>query len=274
MIKTKLVRITDARLSALAPHELWTTAEGDNPGGSIKDRMVYQALLNASESGILKPLGIVSEISAGSTALSLAYYSKKLGYKCVLFVPSSLAPEKIQALKNLGAEVVLCDVATAYADYELYCKKRPWIWKLDQMRRPEMRSFYEKWVVEDLKPALKKIDLVVGAVGTGHSLMGVSKGFNAQSITAELDRAGVVSGIRNIALERYGPQDPCNHSDFSQRMIIGTSQMFDSNELNCSAGTLEIADSFKVVLGVLSELLNGKTPQRIFAIGANSKLSA
>ena len=80
MIQTNLVQLIDRRIRLSRDVQLWTSLEGENPGGSIKDRMVLPELLQLKTKGINN----ISEISAGSTALSLAFYSQKFGLKCEL----------------------------------------------------------------------------------------------------------------------------------------------------------------------------------------------
>src|SRR4051812_41750422 len=108
MIRTQVVRIEDRGvLDGAVAHKLYTTLEGENPGGSVKDRMVLGYLAEKLADHTLRVGDRVSEISAGSTARSLAVHGRKLGLEVVLFVPDYLSAEEIEFLRSTGSEVHL-----------------------------------------------------------------------------------------------------------------------------------------------------------------------
>ncbi|KAB2086135.1 hypothetical protein ES319_A04G007400v1 [Gossypium barbadense] len=76
-----------------------------NPGGSVKDRVALKVIEEALESGDLAPGGVVTEGSAGSTAISLATVAPAFGCKCHVVIPDDAAIEKSQILEALGATV-------------------------------------------------------------------------------------------------------------------------------------------------------------------------
>ena len=122
MLGTRLVKIIDPRLQL--SQDVFTTLEGENPGGSIKDRMVWGELSELLDGGDLKPGDDIAEISAGSTALSLAYYSQLLGLKCHLFVPQTLESKMLERLSNLQATLhFFADVKSAYEEFDQFIQK-------------------------------------------------------------------------------------------------------------------------------------------------------
>ncbi len=272
-MQTTLVRLTDPRIGAVAlGHEIWTSLEGENPGGSIKDRMVVGELEQALESGRLRPGDTVAEISAGSTALSIAFHSRRLGLKCLLFVPKDLSPESRTKLEELGAELHFADPATAYKEYDEFCATRS-VWRFDQMKRPELRNHYASWAGTEIAPIIGPIDFVIAAVGTGHSLFGVQYGLTPRrgTISAEPAEAGLIHGIRNLEKENFGAADPCKITQIDKRIELTQDKFFPTAPIETDHGPITVSDSFRVVLGALDRLDSTATKLSLFAVGSHNR---
>lgn len=100
---TPLIRINS--LSEATGCEILGKCEFLNPGGSVKDRVAVKIIEEAIESGKLTRGGVVTEGSAGSTAISLATVAPTYGCKCLVVIPDDAAIEKSQILEALGASV-------------------------------------------------------------------------------------------------------------------------------------------------------------------------
>ncbi|KAI3921613.1 hypothetical protein MKW92_023070 [Papaver armeniacum] len=100
---TPLIRINS--LSEATGCEILAKAEFLNPGGSVKDRVAVKIIEEALDSGELARGGVVTEGSAGSTAISLATVAPAYGCKCHVVIPDDAAIEKAQILEALGATV-------------------------------------------------------------------------------------------------------------------------------------------------------------------------
>lgn len=100
---TPLIRINS--LSDATGCEILGKAEFLNPGGSVKDRIAVKIIEEAFASGQLSPGGVVTEGSAGSTAISLATVAPAYGCKCHVVIPDDVAIEKSQIIEALGATV-------------------------------------------------------------------------------------------------------------------------------------------------------------------------
>ncbi|KAF5479058.1 hypothetical protein F2P56_005563 [Juglans regia] len=100
---TPLIRINS--LSEATGCEILGKCEFLNPGGSVKDRVAVKIIEEALESGDLVQGGVVTEGSAGSTAISLATVAPAYGCKCHVVIPDDVAIEKSQILEALGASV-------------------------------------------------------------------------------------------------------------------------------------------------------------------------
>ena len=77
-------------------------AEFQNPGGSVKDRAALYVILDAEESGKLKPGGTVVEGTAGNTGIGLAHVCRSRGYNLVIYMPNTQSQGKIDLLRFLS----------------------------------------------------------------------------------------------------------------------------------------------------------------------------
>jgi cysteine synthase A len=251
-------------------HSYWTSLEGENPSGSLKDRMVEPELSLQKDK-----VPTVAEISAGSTALSISYYALKFKMQCRLFVPKGIDPLIKRQLVNRGAIVDECDPATAYEVYNDFIKKAgDKIWSFGQMSRKELKRHYTHWAQAELEPMLPPIDYVIGGIGTGHSLAGITEGLNPSegSISVEPSAGTTVSGIRNAFLNNFGAADPWNPTLFDSRIETAFSGNFDSSLIETDQGPIYVSDSFKLTLdGLLKVSENWKVPKNIFIVGSHCR---
>ncbi|XP_072982333.1 cysteine synthase 2 [Typha latifolia] len=120
---TPLIRINS--LSDATGCEILGKAEFLNPGGSVKDRVAVKIIEEALESGELVQGGVVTEGSAGSTAISLATVAPAFGCKCHVVIPDDAAIEKSQILEAVGATVErVRPVAITHKDHYVNIARR------------------------------------------------------------------------------------------------------------------------------------------------------
>ncbi len=98
---------------------LFVKMEGQNPGGSIKDRAALSMITAFERDGSLRPGGTLVEATAGNTGLGLALVAALKGYRLVLVIPDKMSREKILHLKAMGAGVVMTrsDVGKGHPAY-------------------------------------------------------------------------------------------------------------------------------------------------------------
>ncbi|HHH50389.1 MAG TPA: cysteine synthase family protein, partial [Saprospiraceae bacterium] len=103
---TPLVRLN--QITAPLKATVFAKLESFNPGNSAKDRIALFMIGEAEKEGKLKPGGTIIEATSGNTGFSLAMICAMKSYKCCLTVSSKISKEKLDLLKVMGAEVVVC----------------------------------------------------------------------------------------------------------------------------------------------------------------------
>ncbi len=115
---TPLVRLN--RLTTGFDAEVYIKADYMNPGGSVKDRIGKSMIEDAERRGLLKPGGTIIEGTSGNTGIGLALVGAVRGYKLVFTITDKQSKEKVDLLKALGAEVIVCPTAVEPDDPRSY----------------------------------------------------------------------------------------------------------------------------------------------------------
>jgi cysteine synthase B len=174
---TPLVELT--RLSPHSGVHIYAKLEGENPTGSLKDRIVKYMVEAAEADGTLTKDKTLLEPTSGNTGISLAMVAKVKGYRVRVVMPENVSPERAQLLRSYGAEITFTDgkrgtngsieVAREMArNDESYCM----LYQYGNKANPQ--AHFETTGVEILR-ALPRVDVYVAGLGTGGSLMGVGR---------------------------------------------------------------------------------------------------
>ncbi|MFJ4294394.1 cysteine synthase A [Cupriavidus sp. NPDC089707] len=177
---TPLIRL--AGLSAETGCDIYGKAEFLNPGGSVKDRAALYIIRDAERRGLLKPGGTVIEGTAGNTGIGLAHLCAARGYRCIVVIPDTQSPEKMERLRMLGAEVRAVP-AKPYADPDNYQKiagrlaeetdNAIWANQFDNLANRQ--AHYETTGPEIWHATAGRIDAFTCSTGTGGSLAGIAR---------------------------------------------------------------------------------------------------
>src|SRR5467141_2483851 len=116
--RTPLVRLN--RINHGLKPQIYVKADYINPGGSVKDRIGVTMIDDAEKRGRLKPVGTIIEGTSGNTGMGLALVAAVRGYKMVFTITDKQSKEKIDLLKALGAEVIVCPTAVEPEDPRSY----------------------------------------------------------------------------------------------------------------------------------------------------------
>jgi cystathionine beta-synthase len=172
-----------------------------NPGNSVKDRMAIRMIEDAEKDGRLKPGGTIIEGTSGNTGMGLAIAAVIKGYKCIFTVSDKQSKEKVDILRAMGADVVVCPTNVDPADPRSYYSVSR------RLTAETPNSFYpnqydnlsntaahfdttgpEIWEQTD-----GKVTHVVAGVGTGGTICGVSKFLKSKN-----------PNIKVIGIDTYG----------------------------------------------------------------------
>ncbi len=154
-----------------------------NPGNSVKDRMALKMIEDAEQQGLLKPGGTIIEGTSGNTGMGLAIAANVKGYKCIFVIADKQSKEKIDILKALGAEVVVCPTAVEPDDPRSYysvsrrlAEETPNSWyALQYDNLSNTAAHYESTGPEIWKQTDGKVTHFVVGVGTGGTISGVGR---------------------------------------------------------------------------------------------------
>jgi len=185
------------------PGTILAKVEYFNPGNSMKDRMAIKMVEDAEKRGDLKPGGTIIEGTSGNTGMGLALAAITKGYKCIFTLADKQSPEKMDILRAVGAEVIVCPTNVAPDDPKSYYSVAT---KLNQDiensyypnqydNTSNAQAHYETTGPEIWNDTEGKITHYAAGVGTGGSMCGTSKYLkeqNADVVTVGIDTYGSV----------------------------------------------------------------------------------
>lgn len=155
--------------------------EGNNPGGSIKDRPAYYMLKKAEESGELIKGETILEPTSGNTGIALAMIGAAKGYKVKLCMPECVSLERRRIIESFGAEVVLTPANEgtdgAIRRAQQFIAEEPGKYYMPNQFENEnnVLAHYETTGPEIFSQTKGEIDIFVAGMGTGGTLMGTGK---------------------------------------------------------------------------------------------------
>lgn len=163
--------------------------ESFNPGNSAKDRMALKMIEDAELDGRLKPGGTIIEGTSGNTGMGLAIAAVVKGYKCIFVISDKQSKEKMDIMRAVGAEVVVCptdveptDPRSYYSVSKRLADETPNSWYVNQYDNPSNAlAHYEQTGPEIWKQTEGKITHFVVGVGTGGTISGIGKYLKEQN---------------------------------------------------------------------------------------------
>ena len=180
----KLNRLTDGLRS-----EVYVKVEGQNPGGSIKDRAALSMIDDAVANGKLKEGGTIIEPTSGNTGIGLSMVAAVRGYKAVIVMPDTMSKERISLMKAFGAEVVLTPgkegMAGAVAKAEEIAKETGGF-IAGQFYNPANPLAHYVGTAKEILEDIPDVDYVVAGIGTGGTVTGIGRGLKRFSSKAKV----------------------------------------------------------------------------------------
>ncbi len=160
-----------------------------NPGNSMKDRMALHMIEDAEAQGILKPGGTIIEGTSGNTVMGLALVAIAKGYKCIFTLADKQSQEKIDILRAMGAEVIVCptnvppeDPRSYYSVAKKLNEETPNSFYPNQYdNMSNTKAHYETTGPEIWEQTGGTITHLAAGVGTGGSMCGTAKYLKEQN---------------------------------------------------------------------------------------------
>jgi len=176
---TPLVRLVN--LDGNPGVKIFAKMEGNNPGGSVKDRPAYYMIIMAEKSGQLTPDKTIIEPTSGNTGIALAMIGAAKGYKVKLFMPECVSVERQLVLQAYGAEVVLTpdkegvDGAIRQAHQALKAEPKKYFMPNQFDNENNLLAHYETTGPEIYNQVEGKVDVFVATMGTTGTLIGTGR---------------------------------------------------------------------------------------------------
>jgi cystathionine beta-synthase len=184
---TPLVKLN--RLTIGVKAQVYAKVETTNPGNSVKDRMAVKMIEDAEKAGLIKPGGTVIEGTSGNTGMGLALACIIKGYKLICVLNDKQSKEKMDILRAVGSEVIVCPTAVEPTDPRSYysvsrrlATEIPNSWYVNQYDNLSNRTaHYEQTGPEIWEQTDGKVTHFVVGVGTGGTISGVGKYLKEQN---------------------------------------------------------------------------------------------
>jgi cysteine synthase B len=212
----------------LSPHpgvRLFAKLEGQNPGGSVKDRIALAMVEAAERDGRLRPGDIVLEPSSGNTGIGLALVCRVKGYRLKVVLPENVSPERRQLLEIFGAEVVSSPAeegSNGAIRVAQEIDKEGGVVLLYQYGNPANPDAHYRGTGPEIWADCPEVDVFVAGLGTTGTLMGVGRYLKernpaVQIVAVEPPAGELFQGLRSME-EGYIP--PIFDPDVLDRRLI------------------------------------------------------
>ena len=241
-------------ISQLSPNpdvRLFAKLEGQNPTGSVKDRIAKAMVDSAEADGRLRPGQTILEPTSGNTGIALALIGQLRGYPVKVVMPDAITAERVELLRAFGAEIIYSpgDLGTngsVKMAVELAAEHPDWFMPFQYENQDNPRAHYETTAPEIIAD-LPDVDAFVAGLGTGGTLTGVGRRLKehnpAVRIVAAAPHPGdMVQGLRSLE-EGYIPP-VFDDTVLDGRIVVDSVSSF--------LATRELAEQAGVFAGVSS----------------------
>lgn len=235
---TPLVEIT--HLNGSSRVRIFGKLEGSNPGGSIKDRPAYYMLKHAEETGELTHDKIILEATSGNTGIALAMIGTAKGYRVKLCMPECVSTERQHILEAHNAEIVLTPAREgtdgAIRRAHRLLEESPDIYYMPNQYANEnnVLAHYETTGPEIWAQTHGEVDVLVAGMGTGGTLMGVSRFLKEKKpavkiVGIEPTIGHAIQGLKNMTESMVPPIYDAARLD--EKLMMEDGEAFETSRL-------------------------------------------
>ncbi len=242
--KTPLVKINQVAGDIEA--SVFAKLEAFNPGQSAKDRVAAYMVQQAEKSGRLRPGATLVEATSGNTGFSLAMIARVKGYKCILCVSSKSSKEKINRLRAMGAEVVVCpkhvkpeDPRSYYSRAVQIAKDTPGAYYVNQnFNLDNSAAHYHSTGPEIWEQTNGKVTHLVVCAGTGGTLSGTAQYLKEKNPDIKIIAVDAVGSV----LKKYWQTGIFDENEIKSYKVEGLGKTIIPGNVN-----FDIIDHFEKV---------------------------
>lgn len=230
---------------------LFLKLEGNNPGGSVKDRPAFNMINEALKRGEIKKGGTLVEATSGNTGIALAFISKLLGLKMVLIMPENSTEERVKTMRAYGAEVILTssDVGIEGSrDLAFKLRDEKGYTLLNQFENHDnWKAHYKTTGPEIWEATNGKVTHFVSAMGTTGTITGTSAYLKEKNKDVTIVGAQPADGARIPGIRKWSPEYVPKFFDPKRVDIV-----VDVSEEDAKATTIKLAKEEGVFAGMSS----------------------
>ncbi len=182
--------------------------EGENPGGSVKDRAAYNMIYEAIKRKNIKKGDYLVEATSGNTGIALAFIAKVLEVNMVLIMPENSTEERVKTMRSYGAEVILTPAEKGIEgsrDLALTLKYKKGYFMLNQFENNDnWKGHYKTTGPEIWRDTDGEVTHFVSAMGTTGTIIGVSSYLKEQNRNVQIIGAQPTEGSKIPGIRKWG----------------------------------------------------------------------
>jgi cysteine synthase B len=190
--------------------KIYCKLEGQNPGGSVKDRAALGMITGALDRGDIKTGDTLVEATSGNTGIALAMIAAMKGLKIKLLMPENATEERIKSMKAYGAEVILTPAEKTIEYSRELAEEMAWehgYFQLNQFANPDNYKMHERTTGPEIwKDTDGKVTHFVSAMGTTGTIMGVSRFLKSQNPNIQIVGTQPTEGSSIPGIRRWSPE--------------------------------------------------------------------
>ena len=188
---------------------LFLKLEGNNPGGSVKDRAAFNMINEAIKRGDIKKGGCLVEATSGNTGIALAFIANLFGLNMILVMPENSTEERVKTMRAYGAEVILTSAEKGIEgsrDLAFQLRDEKGYTLLNQFENNDnWKAHYKTTGPEIWRDTNGKITHFVSAMGTTGTIMGVSTYLKEQNRNITIVGAQPEDGAKIPGIRKWSP---------------------------------------------------------------------
>ena len=205
---TPLVRLN--HIPKKSSVQIYGKLEGNNPGGSVKDRAAFGMITGALDRGEIKKGDKLVEATSGNTGIALAMIAQLYGLRMTLLMPDNSTKERILTMQAYGATVILTPsektIEFSRSEAERMAQEDGYV-MLDQFANPDNYLMHYKTTGPEIwRDTDQKITHFVSAMGTTGTIMGVSRFLKERSERIQIVGTQPTEGSRIPGIRRWSPE--------------------------------------------------------------------